>query len=68
MELRVATTRGTNALLEGKGDEFALVLNEGMKDILRIGDQSRRDLFALAESSRLTRRDLHSRNDIPTRP
>lgn len=48
IELRVATTRGTNALLEGKGDDFALILNEGLKDILRIGDQSRRDLFALA--------------------
>ena len=48
IELRVATTRGTNALLEGKGDEFALILNDGLKDILRIGDQSRRDLFALA--------------------
>ena len=48
IELRVATTRGTNALLEGKGDEFALILNEGLKDTLRIGDQSRRDLFALA--------------------
>ena len=47
LELRVATTRGTNALLEGKGDEFALILNTGMKDLLHIGDQSRRDLFAL---------------------
>ncbi len=47
IDLRVATTRGTNALLENKGDSFALVLNEGMKDLLEIGDQSRRDIFAL---------------------
>ena len=47
LELRVATTRGTNALLEGKGDDFALILNRGLSDLLAIGDQSRRDLFAL---------------------
>jgi 5-oxoprolinase (ATP-hydrolysing) len=47
IDLRVATTRGTNALLEGKGDPFALILNDGMKDLLEIGDQTRADLFAL---------------------
>ena len=47
LELRVATTRGTNALLEGSGASFALVLDEGLEDQLEIGDQSRPDLFAL---------------------
>ncbi|MET3871699.1 hydantoinase B/oxoprolinase family protein [Puniceicoccus vermicola] len=45
MLLRVATTRGTNALLEGKGAKVALVVSDGWKDLLRIGDQTRPDLF-----------------------
>lgn len=47
LELRVATTRGTNALLEDRGTSFALILDEGLEDQLEIGDQSRPDLFAL---------------------
>ena len=55
--VRVATTRGTNALLEGTGDPFALVLDEGLEDLLEIGDQSREDIFALD----IKRRCLHPR-------
>ena len=47
LALRVATTRGTNALLENKGAPFAMVLDEGLEDLLEIGDQSRPDIFAL---------------------
>ena len=47
LELRVATTRGTNALLEARGASFALVVDAGLEDQLVIGDQSRPDLFAL---------------------
>ncbi len=45
--LRLATTRGTNALLEGRGADLALFVNEGFGDLMRIGDQTRPDLFAL---------------------
>jgi len=47
MHLRLATTRGTNALLERKGADIALCITEGFGDLLHIGDQSRPDIFAL---------------------
>jgi 5-oxoprolinase (ATP-hydrolysing) len=46
-ELRLATTRGTNALLERRIVPVAFFVNEGFGDLLRIGDQRRSDLFAL---------------------
>ncbi len=46
--LRLATTRGTNALLEGKGAQTALFITRGFGDLLEIGTQQRPDLFALA--------------------
>jgi 5-oxoprolinase (ATP-hydrolysing) len=46
-ELRLATTRGTNALLEAKGEPPLLVVSAGFGDVLEIGDQRRPDLFAL---------------------
>ena len=45
--LRLATTRGTNALLEGKGAPTALFINRGLADLLTINTQQRPDLFAL---------------------
>lgn len=48
LELRLATTRGTNALLERKGARTALFVTRGFGDLLLIGDQQRPDLFALA--------------------
>jgi 5-oxoprolinase (ATP-hydrolysing) len=45
VELRLATTRGTNALLERKGAPVALFVTRGFGDLLAIGDQSRPDLF-----------------------
>lgn len=47
MALRLATTRGTNALLERSGAETLLVVSEGFADLLEIGTQQRPDLFAL---------------------
>lgn len=44
--LRVGTTRGTNAILEGTTGRVLMVLPEGLGDILEIGDQRRPDLFA----------------------
>ncbi len=46
-ELRLATTRGTNALLEARGAAVAFFVTAGFADLLRIGDQRRPDLFAL---------------------
>lgn len=47
MQLRLATTRGTNALLERSGPPTALFITRGFADLLRIGTQQRPDLFAL---------------------
>jgi len=48
VDLRLATTRGTNALLERKGAPTVLFVTRGFGDLLVIGDQARPDLFALA--------------------
>ncbi len=45
--LRLATTRGTNALLERRGAPTAHFITAGFEDLLHIGDQHRPDLFAL---------------------
>ncbi len=47
IEMRQATTRGTNALLERGGARVALFITQGFGDLLRIGNQQRPDLFAL---------------------
>ncbi|KAJ5946695.1 hypothetical protein N7454_003534 [Penicillium verhagenii] len=44
---RIGTTIATNALLEGKGREFALVTTQGFKDVCLIDDQTRPRLFDL---------------------
>ena len=48
--IRIGTTRGTNALLEGRTTPTALFINEGLGDLLLIGDQRRLDIFARAPS------------------
>lgn len=52
LQLRLATTRATNALLERKGSPTAFFVSEGFGDLLRIGDQRRSALFALAHEQR----------------
>lgn len=47
MDFRLATTRGTNALLERKGADVALFVTKGFADLPVIRDQRRTDLFAL---------------------
>lgn len=47
MALRLATTRGTNALLTRGGAPTAFFVTEGFADLLVIGTQQRPDLFAL---------------------
>jgi 5-oxoprolinase (ATP-hydrolysing) len=45
--MRLATTRGTNALLERGGARTAHFITAGFEDLLMIGGQQRPDLFAL---------------------
>ncbi|UCC29653.1 MAG: hydantoinase B/oxoprolinase family protein, partial [Phycisphaerales bacterium] len=47
VEVRLGTTRATNALLERKGAKVALVTTKGFADILKIGNQDRPKLFEL---------------------
>lgn len=45
--IRMGTTVATNALLERKGAKMALLINEGFKDLLHIGNQARPNIFDL---------------------
>ncbi len=45
--MRLATTTGTNALLERRGARVVHLTTAGFEDLLEIGDQRRPDLFAL---------------------
>jgi 5-oxoprolinase (ATP-hydrolysing) len=45
IELRVGTTRGTNALLEGRIDRVAAFVDDGLEGLLEIGTQQRLGLF-----------------------
>jgi 5-oxoprolinase (ATP-hydrolysing) len=47
IELRLATTLATNALLEGTVARTALFITRGFADLPEIGDQRRAELFAL---------------------
>jgi 5-oxoprolinase (ATP-hydrolysing) len=47
-EVRMGTTVATNALLERKGERTLLITTRGFADQLRIGNQNRPKLFALA--------------------
>ena len=47
VEMRLATTRGTNALLERRGASIGLFITRGFGDLLEIGSQQRPDLFTL---------------------
>ncbi len=44
--VKMGTTVATNALLERKGAKTLLVVTEGFGDVLRIGSQHRREIFA----------------------
>ncbi len=47
VEVRLGSTRGTNALLEGDVAPVLFITNAGLEDVLRIGDQRRPELFAV---------------------
>lgn len=46
--IRMGTTVATNALLERTGERIALVVTEGFRDCLQIGNQARPRIFDLA--------------------
>lgn len=46
--IRMGTTVATNALLERKGEDIAMIVTKGFKDCLAIGNQTRPDIFDLA--------------------
>jgi len=48
LDIRLGTTRGTNALLTRGGAKTAVLVTTGFADILRIGDQDRPELFSLS--------------------
>ena len=45
--VKMGTTVATNALLERKGEPVLLLITDGFRDLLKIGYQTRPDLFAL---------------------
>ena len=47
LQLRLGTTKGTNALLERKGAKVALLITKGFSDLPYIGTQQRPHLFQL---------------------
>ena len=47
IDMRLGSTKGTNALLERKGARVAFVTTKGFEDILEIGTQQRPDIFVL---------------------
>lgn len=47
IDLRLSTTKGTNALLERKGANTLFLITKGFKDLLNIQNQQRPDLFSL---------------------
>jgi 5-oxoprolinase (ATP-hydrolysing) len=47
IEIKLGSTRGTNAILERKGSKTAFLVTKGFKDLILIGNQQRPDLFTL---------------------
>ncbi|XP_058035036.1 5-oxoprolinase isoform X5 [Ahaetulla prasina] len=47
--IRMGTTVATNALLERKGERFALLITKGFRDLLYIGNQARPSIFDLTD-------------------
>jgi len=65
VELRLSTTRGTNALLEGRGARVGVLVSEGLTGVVTIGDQTRPELFARVPVR--PRALAHAVRDLPER-
>lgn len=48
LNVRMGTTRGTNALLTRRGAKVALAITQSLEDLLLVGDQTRPNLFELS--------------------
>ena len=47
LSMRLGSTKGTNALLERKGARVAFLVTKGFKDLIKIGNQQRENLFSI---------------------
>ncbi|MFM7259000.1 MAG: hydantoinase/oxoprolinase family protein, partial [bacterium] len=65
IEIRLSTTRGTNALLQARGARVGVVVSDALTGVVEIGDQTREDLFARVP--RRTTRIAHAVEAIPER-
>ena len=67
--IRMGTTVATNALLEREGARSALVVTEGFRDLLAIGNQARPDIFDLEikRPSRLYERVVEAQERVRVR-
>jgi len=61
------TTVGTNAVLEGEIPDIALITNEGLRDVLEIGDQTRPELYNLQTEKPPALIPRHLRREVPGR-
>jgi len=61
------TTVGTNAVLEGEIPDIGLVTNEGLRDVLEIGDQTRPELYDLQTEKPPALIPRHLRREVPGR-
>ncbi len=64
--VKLGTTVATNALLERKGADVALVVTEGFADLLEIGVQARPDIFArhIIKPDQLQKRVIEARERV----
>lgn len=62
--IRMGTTVATNALLERKGERFALLITKGFRDLLYIGNQARPSIFDLV-SALSCKEDSHTHTPEP---
>ncbi|WP_137285702.1 hydantoinase/oxoprolinase family protein [Halorussus salinisoli] len=61
------TTVGTNAVLEGEIPDIGLVTNEGLRDVLEIGDQTRPELYNLQTEKPPALVPRYLRREVPGR-
>ena len=61
------TTVGTNAVLEGEFPALGLITNEGLRDVLEIGDQTRPSLYDLQAETPPSLVDRRHRYGVPGR-
>ena len=61
------TTVGTNAVLEGELPRLGLVTNEGLRDVVEIGDQTRPELYNLQTDKPPALIPRHLRKEVPGR-